>query len=353
MQEAREDGVTPTPSAPEPTGPTPARSRQDVPFPVTLAVLALVLGFAATRVFGGLAGTLPWLSAAGSFATVLGVVLALAACARLVVESAGASRPLLVARLVGLAPVVVLVVAAMWAVPPHAVQWAALGGAAWLVALAALRGAYLARTNRAAKAALVLLAAGEVLELVAPPAHMTAVPGSFWPQLAERLGPVSEALAFVGVIAAAAWALGSTRAAVGPARTLAFSLTPASLALVLLVLPSRLPRTTEHVARVAFNARFDLVTHASAGHPSRGQLAVYTLLFSGLLLATCASLAAQFTDRGGAARRALGWICVLLAGFGAAGLAGLVDPLRVATLLLGVLLLEQAAALDEPAHAAT
>ncbi|MFO0648176.1 MAG: hypothetical protein U0326_18200 [Polyangiales bacterium] len=55
------------------------------------------------------------------------------------------------------------------------------------------------------------------------------------------------------------------------------------------------------------------------------------------------SLSTQSIDRGAGARRGLGWACVLLAGFGTAGLAGPVDPLRAVLIVLGVLLLEQSA----------
>lgn len=41
-------------------------------------------------------------------------------------------------------------------------------------------------------------------------------------------------------------------------------------------------------------------------------------------------------------RRALGWVAVLIAGFGAPTAAGSVDALRVVALTLGALLLEDA-----------
>ena len=68
----------------------------------------------------------------------------------------------------------------------------------------------------------------------------------------------------------------------------------------------------------------------------------HTLLFAGLITASSVSLATQGNDRGGGVRRALGWTCVLLAGFGAVSIAGPLDPLRAVLVALGALLLEQA-----------
>jgi hypothetical protein len=78
--------------------------------------------------------------------------------------------------------------------------------------------------------------------------------------------------------------------------------------------------------------------------PSRLTVALYTLPFTFLLVASMVSLAGQYHDRGAAVRRSLGWLCVLLAGFGGHTAAGLVDPFRLVCLSLGVVLLEGAAA---------
>jgi hypothetical protein len=64
------------------------------------------------------------------------------------------------------------------------------------------------------------------------------------------------------------------------------------------------------------------------------------------LCAASISVAAIFLDRGAAARRALGWAAILMAGFGALRLAGPMDPMRFATVSLGAVMLAQAATLE-------
>jgi hypothetical protein len=317
-------------------------------FPAGFAVLLLTPGFFVTRVFGGLAGQRPWLGQLGTIATVAGVVLALVAIARLAWFASGARGAFasLVARSLAIAPVAALAFVAMFATTvSQTLQWVSLGGVAALVLVAGGRGvaSALARKNRIAAASLMLLVAGETVELFGPIASYASRPGSSLPRVADALGRVSEASAFVGVTLAVVWALRRALAHLGTLRAMAFVAMPAAFTAVLLTLPARLPRTTEMVARASFGARFDLAGVGGAGHPSRAALMVYTLLFTGLIGAVSLSLATQSLDRGAGVRRGLGWVCVLLAGFGAVGIAGPMDPLRAVCVALGVLLLEQAA----------
>lgn len=319
-------------------------------FPAAVAVPFLLLGFFFTRVFVGLAGQLPWLGHLGTIATITGVLLALLAVGRALWESPrGALRPVTIAlRALAFAPVAALALVATASNRiPHALQWAGLVGLAATVLLivgrtlvAALAGG---RWLLAGAAATLLV--GELIEVIGPMARFAAAPGSFWPRFADALGSVSEAATFVGVLVAAVWAVTRARKLMGTGRALTWLAMPVGLALVMATLPLRLPRTTEMVARSAFGVRFDLTPSAGAGHPSRASLTVYTLLFSGLVLASFVSFITHFAaserDRGGV-HRALAWLCVLVAGFGAVTLAGPVDPLRAVVLCAGVALFEQA-----------
>lgn len=319
----------------------------DTLFPAGGAVFFLALGFFATRVFIGLANGRAWLGGAGAFAAVTGAVLALAAAARLTYEATALRGRwgAFAGRALVLAPVAALsLTATVSTTLSHRLQLAALTGLVATVLIAGLRAVALAASRRQwlALATMAALVAGESIELFLPVASIATAPGAALPRAAESLGRVSEACAFVGIALALAWSVRRTVAAVGAARTLAFVAMPTAFTAVVLTLPARLPRTTESVARAAFGARFDLAGVSGAGHPSRGALIVYTLLFSGLIAAASVSLAAQGSDRGAGARRCLAWTSLLLAGFGAVGLAGPVDPLRAVALTLAVLLLEQA-----------
>ena len=324
-------------------------------FPAGAAVAMLIYGFLFTRLFVGLTVQRPWLAVGGTFCAVLGVCLALLAMPKLAWEATvGQSRtPLsgasMMLRSLGLAPVAVACVCAMGGDIPHAVQWAALLGLLVTVQVSLLRAVWIALRGRMLLPALTLwlLALGEAIELLGPAARAASVPGSAWPALAEWLSPVGEGIALLGVPLAFAWALRSSLKGVGPMVVAAFGSAPAAMLVVLATLASRYPRTTEQVARVAFSARFALVRSTLAGGAPRWFLALYTLLFTGLIATAGVSLAGQRGDRGASIRRAFGWPCVLMAGFGGASPAGAIDPFRAAALALGVLLLEQAMAREE------
>ncbi len=317
-------------------------------FPAGVAVIFLTFGFFVTRVFVGLADQRVRLAQAGTFATVAGVVLALVSVARFSWSASGERRALvsLVVRALAVAPLFALSLAAMFSTTvSRPLQWAALGGITALVLVSGVRAIALLLKggHRLGASAISLLVMGEFIELFGPAASLTSRPGSSLPRLADALGRASEAAAFVGITLALVWAFLRSKEHLGIARALAFLAMPAGFGAVLVTLPARLPRTTELVARSAFGARFDLAGVGGAGHPTRLALTVYTLLFTGMIAAVSLSLSTQSIDRGAGARRGLGWACVLLAGFGAAGLAGPVDPLRVVLVVLGVLLLEQSA----------
>lgn len=324
-------------------------------FPAGTAVALLVYGFLFTRLFVGLAAQRPWLGVVGTFCAVLGVCLALLAMPRLAWDSTvgrdanaltGAAMML---RALALLPIGLSCVMAMGGEIPHAVQWASLAGLAVIVQSTMLRGVWIAlRDKRFVPAVtLALLGVGELVELVGPPARAAAMPGTFWPRVAEALAPVGEATALVGIPLAFAWTLRASLRSAGLARVLAFAAMPTAMAIVLSTVPMRYPRTSEQVARIAFGARFSLAGGTLAGTPPRAWLVVHALMFSAMVGAVGISLAAQRTDRGAAIRRALGWTCVLMAGFGAASPAGAIDPYRTTVLALGMLLLEQAIEREE------
>jgi hypothetical protein len=114
------------------------------------------------------------------------------------------------------------------------------------------------------------------------------------------------------------------------------------LAILLAMVP---PRVGAAVARSAFGTRFDLIANTVNGVPTLALL-VYLLVPVLLLGAASISVAAVPLDRGAAGRRALGWLAILMAGFGTVRLAGPMDPIRLALVSLGAVLLERAVALE-------
>jgi hypothetical protein len=334
-----------TDASPDTDLPAPDRGT----FPAGSAVALLIYGFIFTRLFVGLTAHRPWLAHVGSFCAVGGVCLALVALPRLCWQStvqretgalSGASMML---RALTLLPITLAALLAMRGDLPHAVQWGALVGVGVLVQLSLSRAVWIALRRKEFLPALVLLTLllGELAELVGPPARAAAIPGSFWPRVAESLSPVGEALALAGVPLAFAWSLKSSLRRAGLPLVAAFGAAPAALVVVLSTLATRYPLTVDTVARVTFGARFALWPSALVGTAPRWFLALYSLLFSLLVAAGGVSLAAQRHDEGASIRRALAWPCILMAGFGAASPAGPLDPYRVVALALGVLLLEQ------------
>ncbi|MFO0630178.1 MAG: hypothetical protein U0325_31760 [Polyangiales bacterium] len=321
-------------------------ARAQSPFPAGWSVLFLAVGFTFTRLLVGLAAQHPWLANTGTFSAVAGVLLGLVTAGRLAWESSGADGRWVSfgLRAASLVTVVALSLTAMAGQIPHAVQWAALAGIACVVAVAGVRAsmAALARRMWLPAATMGALVAGELLEMVGPPARYAAAPGTFWPSFADALGPAGEVFAFAGVAMALVWAVRYALRVAGLQRLVAFLAMPTALGLVL---PRRC-RCGCHAppspSRTWPGARFD-PRAAFVAHPHAALVALYTLLFSGLL-ATSVSLASQFLDAGVSVRRCAGWVCVLMAGFGASTVAGPVDPLRAVLLVMGCSRLECAGA---------
>ncbi len=322
-------------------------------FPAGVAVALLGAGFVVTRVFAR--ATQPRLSGAGLgvFALVAGALLALVAVQR-VAWSARTPVGVRAARSLLLLPMSVLAVASMLGEPTRAVQTLALAATATTVLASCAAGILRSlRTPGAAlhAAPLALLLVGETCELYLPALRLAVPPWSPAARTLDHAGAVFEAIAFAGVALAAIAATRSALRRVGITRLAPFATLPAALIAVTASLPVNFPRRTTDIAKHAFGVRFDLVGGAGLSHPSRPVIAAYTLLFSGLLTAAMMSLAAQRADGGAGVRRALGWSCVLIAGFGATTAVGSVDALRVIALSLGVVLLEDAAAREGAAPA--
>ena len=315
-------------------------------FPAGFAVVLLAAGFVATRMFQQVARERPAVAWAGIFAVVAGALLGLIAAQRVVWSS---PLPVVVRalRALLLLPMSVFVVGAMLGEPSRRLQSFTILGTAVTLLMACGIGAVRALFTRGARLhalPLVLLAVGELCELFGPPMRLAFPTGSATARGLDRFGAFAEGIAFAGVAAAVVAAFVGAVRRVGFARVLPFTALPAALTLVTGTLPINLPRSTALIAQQAFGARFDLVGGSVVAHPTRLAVAVYTLLFSGLVTAAMVSLSTQRVDRGAGLRRALGWVAVLLAGFGAPTAAGSVDALRAVALTLGVLLLEDATA---------
>ncbi|MEZ4410416.1 MAG: hypothetical protein R3A52_28635 [Polyangiales bacterium] len=318
------------------------------PFPAGAAVAGLVLGFAFTRLLVGASTQWPALGTFGTFASLTGVFLGLAALVRLSWESSStpAARSLRVALV---APLATLDARAMFGEPARPLQSAGLLAVAALLAASLGRGVFLAlrRRDRLPAATLALLFIGEVVELVTPPLRFAAAPTSPTARLAERLGAVGEFMAFAGVPLALAWTVRSALRRTDLTRTLSVSAMPLAFGVMMFGLPFGRPILSRTAAAAGFGVRFDLAGGAMLARPSAITVATYSLLFSMLLAASSIALGVKGSDAGSLGRRSLAWACVLVAGFGAVNAAGPVDPLRLTTLALGALLLEQAVARED------
>jgi hypothetical protein len=326
---------------PEPGGPPPPDA-----FPAGVSVVLLAAGFVATRMFQRVALDRPAVAWGGVFAVVAGAALGLVAAQR-VVWSSPLPLALRALRSLLLAPMTVFVAAAMLGEPSRRLQSVTIVGTALTLLVACGVGVVRALSTKGQRinaVPLALLLVGELCELFGPPMRLAFPTSSAAARGLDRFGAFAEALAFAGVAVAVLAALVGAVRRVGFAKVVPFLALPAALTLVTGTLPINLPRSTALIAQQAFGARFDLVGGAVVAHPSRLAVAAYTLLFSGLVTAAMVSLSTQRVDRGAGLRRALGWIAVLLAGFGAPTAAGSIDALRVVALTLGVLLLEDATA---------
>ncbi len=251
-------------------------------------------------------------------------------------------------RIALVAPVLVLVLAALRGEPSPRLQWAALLACGWTIVLATLSGVVGARGLPAARAALILLLVGELIELGWPIAHVAYAPGSAMPRFFDRAGGVSEFVAFLGGGVALAWALRSASRAFRGARLGIYAAFPAFVCVFASVFVATVDRRFAiAVARAGFGVRFDAL--AAMRNPlfvTTPDLVVYLLIPQALFAAAALSLAGVMVDRASASRRALGWVAVLVAGFGALRLSGPMDPARLVVVTLAFLLLERAAILE-------
>lgn len=342
----------PAPHAPEGPHAAPVDAGDPL-FPAGFAAVALSVGFTFTRVFIGLAGQRSALAAFGSFATVTGALLALVAIARHA-WSPGASLGLVARalRAVTLAPLVALSFAGMFtldvALP---LQWAALASLSALVLVAGVRGLVLSALRGAplASATLALVVLGEEFELFGPVLKLASRNSAALARLTQVAGTLGEVAAVLGVTLAFVWSFRAAFRQLGATRTAIFLAVPATFTLVLVRIAVKLPRKSELVARAAFGARFDLAGVGGARHPSAGALVGYASLFALMVGAASLSFASAPVDGGAGARRGIAWVALLLAGFGAVSIAGVIDPLRAVLVAFAVLLLE-AAVEREPAR---
>ncbi len=331
---------------PGPDGDDPSDSRGT--FPAGIALASLGVWFMLSRVLVRIANERPVAGRIAVFSGVLGAVLAMIAVLLHVAEGlrekSVASRALAALRLAVALPTGLLVSAAMIGEPTQWQQWAGLWGTAGTVVLSLVPAIVRARGLWLARVSLALLLVGELIELGWPPAHIAFAPGTMMPRVFGSLGPVSEACAMVGAIAALAWSVSATRHAAGWARTRMFLPLPVFTAALLSMLSTTIPlRVAIAAARHAFGVRFDLVwtdTGPLAVYSSVGLL-VYLLVPELLIGSAAVSVAAVTVDHGAAPRRALGWVAVLFAGFGALRISGPMDPIRLVLVSLGVVLLER------------
>ncbi len=317
----------------------------------------LAVWFVLARALSHWTERVPVMLSVATFAGVFGAILAgLAAPGMLAVDASstrGARRALLVTRAVLAAPIALHVFAAMFGEPPIALQWAALASAGVTVltacGTAVLRGA----TLPSARITLVALLIGQSVELAYAPSQALLSPSGSGAVAMAWLGRLSELCALVGSIAAMRWAWSAGVRSVGAERTKLFAPFIAGIGSVLisLVVVVRVS-IGALLGRAVFGARFDWFTHDEGASVGRGALVLYLLAPILLLGAITLSMGSVGRDRGAGARRALGWLAILFAGFGVLRIAGPMDPIRLVVVTLGAVLLERATDREGPARKA-
>ncbi len=307
----------------------------------------LAVWFVFARTLSHWTERVPALLSVATFAGVFGAVLAgLATPGTLAIDatrSSGAPRALLAARAVLAAPIAALVFASMFGEPPVALQWTALASAGLTLVLAASTAIVRRDTLTSARLTLLALLVGEGIELAYAPAQALLPPNGSGALAMAWLGRISELCALLGSAAAARWAWSAGVRSVGAERTKLFAPFVASIAAVLLALVTvvRTPAGAM-LGRVVFGARFDLVSLDEHSAVSRPALFLYILAPIMVLASITLSGAGIGRDRGAGARRTLGWLAILFAGFGVLRIAGPMDPIRLALVALGAVLLERA-----------
>lgn len=336
----------------------PVREGDRGTFPAGTAVLALAVCFVVTRLLSRLASEHRVLATIAEVAGITGSILAALTLLVNLIEGvriqSGGRRVLASLQLLAGAQVTMLVAASLRGVPSPTVQWCGVAGAAALIVMLLVDAVARATGEWLVRGSLVLLLVGELVELGWPPTHFAFETGEGAAQWFSRLGGVSELATLLGAALALAWSVRATLRAAGPMRTRMFLPLPVFIAVLLSMMATSFPpRAAVAVAEVAFGARFDLLWRSESAHllPTSALL-LYLLMPELLLCAASVSLAAVGFDRGAAARRSLGWTAVLMAGFGALRMAGPMDPVRIVTVSLGVLLLSQSVGREDAPDAA-
>ncbi|MDP3275169.1 MAG: hypothetical protein Q8Q09_08245 [Deltaproteobacteria bacterium] len=328
-------------------------------FPAGTALTAFLLWFVLARVTANLTVRRPAMLELATFSGVLGAVLAALAVLALLGTAARRSsfkklKILHGLRTIASIPVVLLVFVSMFGESPLWLQWSALTSAAVTVAISALLGVTQPRAHAAARSAFVMLAIGELIELVYAPAQALLPSGDVsGAHTMAWLGRVAEASTFAGSFAALLWAYRASVSLVGKARTRVFLPFPVAMGSVLSALVLTLPSSVAAVlARTTFGARFDWLTGSDAGVIGRAALLGYLLAPVFLIGSVGLSMASVGFDHGAGTRRSLGWVAVLFAGFGVLRIAGPMDPIRLILVTLGAVLLERASAREAYAREA-
>lgn len=316
-------------------------------FPSGTALAALFVWFVLSRALANITARSPRMLEIATFAGVFGGVLAalalLGTLVRAAAASKGGARAVHAARALLAAPVALVVFAAMFGEPKMGLQWAGLVGAASTVVFSAVLGAVRPGAFASARIAFALLLVGESIELAYAPAQAMLPSAGSGAVTMAWLGRAAELCTLLGAVAATVWAYRAGERAVGAKRTQLFLPFPVALGAMIVAIVVMVPAAAAAVlGRTTFGARFDLVTSGAESTVSRLALLAYAIAPTLLLGTAALSTASVGYDNGAGARRSLGWLMVLFAGFGVLRLAGPMDPIRLVMVALAMVLLERA-----------
>lgn len=279
----------------------------------------------------------------GVFGALLAAVALIGTLVRATLAAQGGARVLHGLRALLALPVGALVVAAMFGEPKPGFQWAALIGAAATVLFSGVLGALRPGAFASARIAFASLLIGECIELAYAPAQALLPTEGRGAITMAWLGRGAELCTLIGAVAATVWAYRAGERAVGAQRTRLFLPFPAALGAMMVAIIVVVPAAaTVVLGRTTFGARFDLVTTNDASTVGRIALLAYAVAPTLLLSASALSMSSSGYDNGTGARRTMGWLLALFAGFGVLRLAGPMDPIRLVMVTLAMVLLERA-----------